>query len=119
MKKNPVTSVLLQLIVSITLLGFGYLLEYRGENVVSHVPMLLMMVPGVVLLINLGMNFLTYPTSWAFPAITGGLCLIGFIGVILVFKVELNLLLVVLMLFVLGVTTVIGTCFHLLHGKTI
>ncbi len=114
MKKDDVLNVLLQILVAAILIVMGVLFQ---KNSTDGMPMALFVVPGAVLLINLVMNYFYYPTHYTFTIITAALCIAGYVIVLLNRGLKISFLNIILLIGVCGLTSLIGTFFHLLHGK--
>ena len=114
MKKDDVLNVLLQILVAAILIVMGVLFQ---KNSTDGMPLALFVVPGAVLLINLVMNYFYYPTHYTFTIITAVLCVAGYVIVLLNRGLKISFLNIILLIGVCGLTSLIGTFFHLLHGK--
>ena len=114
MKKDTVLATILQLVMGSILIIFGLLLN-RGDE--KNVALAFLRVPGVVILISMIFNFFKFKSQYFFPVATCTLALIGDIAVMVGYHLQLSPLSALGILATIGITGLICTLFHWLHGE--
>ena len=114
MKKDTLLATILQIFMSAVLIIFGILLK-NGTN--RSEALAFLMVPGIVIAISTVFNFFKFKSKYFFPVSSCTLCILGIIIVLAVTKVSISALLVLGLIACVGVTGLICTLFHWLHGE--
>ncbi len=110
--KKKVSYTVLQILLAISLMVFGYLLNYSEE---AFSPLSLLFVPGAILAINVIMNHIKYKEIWHFPVITSVLCVVGFIIAYFVNPYKITFLSFLLLVVIDLLTVTMGSILYWLN----
>ena len=114
---GKIRNILLQLIMSVAFIFLGIAIEKNGD-LQKGVGVVYAVIPGVSLLIDLGLSFIKFDNSVLFPVISLAICAVAEIIATLVYKVSypdfLSLLIAVLAVIL---KTGLGTAFYFMNLK--
>ena len=114
MKKDTLLATIMQLVMGAVLIIFALLLN-KGSR--KNVSLAFLLVPGVVILISMIVNFFKFKSQYFFPVTTCTLTLIGDIAVMMGYHLPVSRLTVLGLAATIGITGLICTLFHWLHGE--